>query len=154
MEEFRQIIGTPNLRAALAKIGIQVAKMSDLNRKQQKAVTNYKHCANDQWRFVNSWYDSRDEDARAYILDPRNLFDTIYSEALENIYGEGFCRFGAGASAYLKDIRFCGKQFLQTLSLYYTAKLMEEAFPEVEGTEEDAEKAAGVLREITKEVWG
>ena len=153
MKDFRQIIGTPNLRAALAKIGINVAKLKELNLKQQKAVTNYKYCANDQWQFVNSWYDSRDEGARSYILDARNLFETIYSEALENIYGEGFCRFGAGASAYLKDVRFCGKKFLQTLSLYYTAKLMEEAVPEVDGTEEDAEKAAAVLLEIAAEVW-
>ena len=135
---YREILGMPKLSAIL---GVSNLK-TDLTAKQKKAVRNIKYCANDQWQFVNSWYDERSEDARSFMLNPAELFDTIYSESLENIYDEGFCAFGAGASSYLKDIRFCGKPFLQKVALYYTAKLMEESVPEVEGTEEDAERVA------------
>lgn len=141
---FREIVGMPKLVNAL---GVKMLK-TDLNIKQKKAVRNIKFCANDQWQFVNSWYDEKDEDARKLMMDPSELFDRIYSESLENIYDEGFCAFGRGASSYLKDIRFCGKAFLQKVAFYFTAKLLEESVPEVDGTEEDAERVARELTEL------
>lgn len=138
---YREIIGMPKLTTVL---GISSIK-TDLNLKQKKAVKNIKYCANDQWQFVNSWYDEKCEDSRRLMMNPQELFDTIYSESQKNIYDEGMCSFGHGAEAYLKDIRFCGKKFLQTVALYYTAKLLEESVPEVDGTEEDAERVAREL---------
>lgn len=35
-----------------------------LNLKQKKAIKNIKYCANDQWQYVNGWYDERDESFR------------------------------------------------------------------------------------------
>lgn len=133
--EFRIAIGMPSLAIAL---GVETTK--DLNLKQKKAVKNIKWCAEDQWQWVNSYYDCQDESARAYMLNAREMFDTIYTDSQENIYEGGSVSFGGGAKSWLKDIRFCGKEFLQTVCLYYTAKVMEEAFDEVDGTEEDAER--------------
>ena len=138
---FREIIGMPKLTTVL---GISSLK-TDLNMKQKKAVKNIKYCANDQWQFVNSWYDERSEDARSLMMNAEELFNTIYTDSLDTIYDEGMCAFGSGAASYLKDIRFCGKKFLQKVAFYYTAKLLEDSVPEVEGTEEDANRVASDL---------
>ncbi|MBD5095040.1 MAG: hypothetical protein HDT26_12370 [Subdoligranulum sp.] len=144
---YRELLGMPKLTAAL-----NIGGLRELNQKQRKAQKNIKWCANDQWGFVNSWYDEKSEEARAFLLNPRELFDTIYSESLENVYGEGMCCFNSAAKRYLKDIRFCGKEFLQKVALYYTAKLLEEAVPEVEGTEEDAARVGRELLELKAEI--
>lgn len=145
---FREKIGMPKLSAYL---GVESLK-TGLNIKQKKAVKNIKYCANDQWGFVNSWYDERSEDARNFLLDARRVFDTVYNEGITNVYGDGYCSFSSGAQSYLKDIRFCGKKFLQSLALFYTAKLLEEAVVEVEGTEEDAQRVAEDLKAIKDEL--
>lgn len=145
---FREIIGMPKLATVLGVNSIKI----DLNFKQKKAVRNIKYCANDQWQFVNSWYDERCEDARAFMMNPDELFATIYAESLDNIYDEGMCSFGGGAKSYLKDIRFCGKEFLQKVALYYTAKLLKEAVPEVDGTEEDVERVANELKSLKEKL--
>lgn len=145
---YREIVGMPKLAPTL---GITSLK-TDLNLKQKKAVKNIKYCANDQWQFVNSWYDEKSEDARRFMMDPKALFNTIYKESMENVYDEGFCGFGGGAASYLKDIRFCGKQFLQTVTFYYLAKLLEDSVPEVDGTEEDAERVANELLALKAEL--
>lgn len=144
---FREQMGMPKLGPVLG-----VTKKSELTRKQQKALTNIKWCANDQWGYVNSWYDERSEEARKFMLDAASLFDTIYSESLANVYGEGFCIFNSSAQSYLKDVRFCGKKFLEIVTLYFTAKLLEEAVPEVEGTEEDAKRVADALMELKNRI--
>lgn len=136
---YREILGIPNLRT------VHSMYAADLNAKQKKAIRNIKYCANDQWQFVNSWYDHKCEDSRQFMMNPSKLFDTIYSESLENVYDEGMCSFGSRAKSYLKDIRFCGKEFLQKTVLYYTAKLLEESVPEVDGTDADAERVAQEL---------
>ncbi len=145
---YRELTGMPKLTAAL---GITSTK-TDLNMKQKKAVKNIKYCANDQWQFVNSWYDERSEDARSFMMNPKELFNTIYNESMTNVYVEGFCGFGGGAESYLKDIRFCGKKFLQTVTFYYLAKLLEDSVPEVDGTEEDAERVGKELLELKAEL--
>lgn len=145
---YREIVGMPKLVAAL---GITSQK-TDLNMKQKKAVKNIKYCANDQWQFVNSWYDEKCEDARSFMMNPKELFKTIYNESLTNVYDEGFCGFGGGAESYLKDIRFCGKKFLNTVVFYFLAKLLEDSVPEVDGTEEDAERVARELLELKAEL--
>lgn len=145
---YRELTGMPKLTAAL---GITSTK-TDLNMKQKKAVKNIKYCANDQWQFVNSWYDERSEDARSFMMNPKELFNTIYNESMTNVYDEGFCGFGGGAESYLKDIRFCGKKFLQTVTFYYLAKLLEDSVPEVDGTEEDAERVGKELLELKAEL--
>lgn len=145
---YRELLGIQTLADACG-----VAK-EDRNLKQRKAIRNIKYCANDQWQFVNSWYDNRDEDARAYMMNPRELFDTIYNESLKNVYDEGSVHFGTGAEAFLKDVRFCGKEFLKKVVFLYTAKLLEESVEEVDGTEEDAQRVYADLLSLKKEIYG
>ena len=146
---YREKIGMPKLNIVLG-----VATLKDLNLKQKKAVKNIKWCADDQWQHVNSWYDCEDPSAKAYVMNARELFDTIYHDAQENLYDEGSVHWGAGVKSYLKDIRFCGKQFLETVTLYYTAKFLEDSVGEVEGTEEDAERVYQDLLKLKTEIIG
>lgn len=144
---YRELIGMPKL-----SIFLGVESLKELNARQRKAVRNIKCCANDQWQYVNSWYDERCENSRTFMMNARELFDTIYHESLENVYNDGSCSFGRGAASYLKDIRFCGKSFLETVTLYYTAKLMEESVVEVDGTAEDAERVGQELLALKKSI--
>lgn len=121
--------------------------------KQKKAIKNIKYCANDQWQFVNSYIDGDDE-IRPFLLDASNLFSTIYNESQENIYDEGCVHFGGACASFLKDIRFCGKEFLQKVTLYYTAKLMEDIFAEVDATEEEQKAVLETLMIIKNEISG
>lgn len=142
MTNFREMLGISKLVDACG-----VAK-EERNAHQKKAIKNIKYCANDQWGYVNSWLDSKDPQARAYMLDAEDLFNTIYSESQTNVYREGYCGFGPGAHEYLKDIRFCGAKFLKQVCLFYTAKLLEESVYEVEGTEGDAQRIYETLAKI------
>lgn len=141
---FRELIGMPKLSVVL---GVKSIK-NDLNLKQKKAVRNFKYCSNDLWGYVNGWYDEHDESYREFLLSPKQVFNEIYNNGITYVYDEGSCSFNISAKQWLKDIRFCGKLFLQTIALYYTAKLIEEAFCEVGGTEEDAERIVKELNEI------
>ena len=140
---YREMLGMPTLKTLL---GVSDLK-SGLNQKQKKAVRNIKYCANDQWGYVNGWYDEHDQGYRDFMLSPEKLFNTIYRESLDAIYDEGAVCFGKAAEMWLKDIRFCGKSFLQKVAFYFTAKLLEDAVPEVDATEEDA---ANVARELER----
>lgn len=120
--------------------------------RHRKAIRNIRYCANDQWGYVNSWLDHRDESARAYVMNARELFDTIYDESLKNVYDEGSVHFGSHCESYLKEIKFCGKNFLQRVCLYYTAALLEDSIWEVEGTEEDATRIYNDLLQIKNSI--
>lgn len=144
---FRAIIQMPTLKTVLG-----VENLNLLNQKQKKAYKNIKFCADDQWQYVNGWYDERDENCRKLMMNPRKLFDLIYSESQHSVFDNGYSGGGSGAESWLKDTRFCGKKFLQTVTLYYTAKLLEEAFPEVDGTKEDAARIAKELLALKSEL--
>lgn len=121
-----------------------------LNMKQKKAVKNIRYCADDKWEYVNGWYDEKNEDWRAFMLNPESLFDSIYVDSLDNEYDEGYVAFSRAAHERIRDIRFCGKEFLERVTFFYLIELMQDAFDEVEGTEEDAlriEKELMVMKE-------
>lgn len=142
---FREQLNIPNLRATLNFKGVA-------DERQQKAIHNIKWCANTQWEHVNSWYDCRDEYARELMMSPRKLFAMIYNDSLENYYSEGSISTGRRAQMYMKDIRFCGREFLQKVAFYFTVELLEECVPEVEGTDEDIARVANELKEIKAEL--
>lgn len=145
---YREQLNMPNLKTFLGVNSLN----NDLNVRQRRAINNIKWCANDQWAWVNSWLDERSESARQYVMNARELFDMIYHESLVTVYREGITIFNRAAEAYLKDIRFCGKAFLQKVVFYSTAKFLEDSVPEVGGTEEEAEKVAQDLRELKAEL--
>lgn len=143
---FREILNINTLEAACG-----VAKGARTLR-QKKAIRNIKYCANDQWGYVNSWYDEKSESARNYMLDATDLFKTIYQESMRNVYDEGSVYFGTAAEEFMKDVRFCGTEFLKKVCLYYTAALLEESVYEVEGTEEDCMRIIEDLKKIQSEI--
>ena len=51
-------------------------------------------------------------EAKATLEDHDFLVSQIYDLALTEIFTEGANIFGKAAEAYLKDIRFCGKEWL------------------------------------------
>ena len=93
-------------------------KLSECNARQKKAFVNIKHAAN--WiigGLENCLYDYAETD-KAYISaynrlhDHEALVERVYSEAITSVYSDGCMRFGADAERVLKDIRFCGKDWL------------------------------------------
>lgn len=93
-------------------------KLSECNAKQRKAYINIAHAAN--WiigGLENVLLDNEPEsneyiDAKRQLDDHALLVDTIYDAALTEIYTDGACMFGNEVAKYLKDIRFCGKEWL------------------------------------------
>ena len=143
MTNYRNALEMPTLAQAR-----NVKSLKTLNAKQKKAVQNIRACADYQWMYVNDWYDNESEESKQFLLSPEKVFETVYKDSLQDVYFEGGMEFGTAAEKYLKDVRFCGKEFLQTVALYYTAKLLEEAVEEVEATEEQAQKVAEELKKI------
>lgn len=148
MTVYRDAIGMESLKRALNVSSLKC----DLDQKQKKAYKNIKYCTDGQWQYVNSWYDEKSEDCRQFVMDPRRLFNTIYEESLQNVYDEGMVSFGNRAESFLKDIKFCGKKFLQTVVLYYVAEFLEDSVPEVGGTEEDDQRIVKELIAIKQEI--
>lgn len=93
-------------------------KLSECNARQKKAFINIKNAAN--WiigGLENTMLDylPSDEDyknAQARLSDHEGLVAEIYDAAITEIYGDGFMGFGKEVEKYLKDIRFCGKDWL------------------------------------------
>ena len=146
MTDYREMMDMPKLCNATGIL------RENLNERQKKAIKNIKYCAEDQWQYVNSWYDEKSESAREYMMNAQELFDTIYYESQKSIYCEGSVHFGAQCESFLKDIRFCGTKFLKQVCFYYTAKLLEDSVCEVEGTEEDAKRVYKDLLEIKEHI--
>lgn len=93
-------------------------KLSECNAKQKKAYINIAHCAN--WiigglenTMQDNLPDSREYmSAKAQLDDHDSLVAMIYNGAISEVYGDGFCCFNEDSKSYLKDIRFCGKDWL------------------------------------------
>lgn len=93
-------------------------KLSECNERQRTAFINIKYAAD--WHIgglENILMDYEPttpeyKDAKAQLEDHAGLVDEIYHMALTDIYTAGGCFFGAGVTKYLKDIRFCGKDWL------------------------------------------
>ena len=143
----------PNFMKELHITGLnELTRKTKFTAKQQKAINNIKNCSDDKWEYVNSWYDEKDKDCRALILSPKKLFNIIYDDSLSYEYGDGYVAFNKEAQNRVKDIRFCGKEFLEKVTFYHVVELIQEAFSEVEGTQEDAERIIKELYEIRNEI--
>ena len=93
-------------------------KYADCNARQKKAYINIYHACN--WLLgglENTMQDNPEgsdyyEAAKAALADHDGLVAELYRMATSEVYEEGFCGFGGGAESYLRDIRFCGKEWL------------------------------------------
>ena len=91
-------------------------KVSEMTERQKKAYRNICNAAN--WHIgglENAVSDRKGEEkviCQAQLNDHDGLVFDIYQMAIEEIYLDGGMFFGKEAEAYLKDIRFCGKEWL------------------------------------------
>ena len=148
---FRNELGMQTLQVVLRHMGYDSKK--GLNAKQKLALKNIKWAANDMWQFVNGWYDEKEQSYREVFLDANKCFDTIYKCMLTDIYDEGCVSFGPDVKKYLNHIKFCGKKFLEPITFYYTVKLLEEALPEIDATQEEEDSVMQQLKELKTKVY-
>ena len=93
-------------------------KYADMNARQKKAFRNILYAAQFTIGGLENTLQDNAEDSEEYknaqaaLADHEGLVSEIYYEATHNIYGEGFVQFNQEASSFMKDIRFCGKDWL------------------------------------------
>ena len=105
-------------------------KFSECNKQQQKAWRNIKAAAD--WHMgglINTLQDELPgsvdyEEALATVKDLDGLVSTVYTMAINEVYmGTGI---GSNATQ-LKNIRFCGKEFLMQVVTLYCKRYQREA---------------------------
>ena len=93
-------------------------KVADMNVRQKKAFYNIKWAANDLIGGLENtlldYSEDSDEYKSAYELlyDHDRLVKALYENATTAVYGEGFCGFGKQYQMEIRDINFCGKEWL------------------------------------------
>ena len=93
-------------------------KISEMNTQQKKAFYNIRNAADYLIGGLENTMEDYPEDSEEYqeaqatLKDHDFLVSQIYDLALTEIFLEGANIFGKAAEAYLKDIRFCGKEWL------------------------------------------
>ncbi len=93
-------------------------KISEMNARQKKAYKNVYYAARDYIGGLENTISDNPEDseehisAKATLSNHAGLVEIIYQEATTNIFDEGAVYFGKAAEAYMKDIRFCGKDWI------------------------------------------
>ena len=93
-------------------------KYADCNARQKKAFRNIYHASN--WLLgdlENTMLDHPEgseeyERAKATLANHAGLVAELYRMATTDLYDDGSCCFNQAAERYLKDIRFCGKEWL------------------------------------------
>lgn len=93
-------------------------KYNEMNERQKKAFRNIKYAAQQFIGGLENTMMDYEEDSEEYqeadnlLNDHDALVNEIYEMAITNIYDEGSEYFGPQAGSMLKDIRFCGKDWL------------------------------------------
>lgn len=93
-------------------------KISEMNARQKKAFYNVYWAANDligglENTLLDYPEDSEDyKSAYALLNDHDRLVKTLYEMATTAFYGEGFCGFGQPYQRFIREINFCGKEWL------------------------------------------
>ncbi len=93
-------------------------KYSECNARQKRAFLNIKNASN--WLLgglENTMLDNTPDSAEYKAADARlkdhdGLVQELYEMSISEVYTDGSCQFGDSASKVLKDIRFCGKEWL------------------------------------------
>lgn len=94
-------------------------KVKDMNERQKKAFYNIKHAANDLLGGLENTLLDYSEDseeyksAKAFLDDHNALVQDLYIRATSEVYsGDGAVWFGKSAERFIRDINFCGKDWL------------------------------------------
>lgn len=93
-------------------------KVADMNVRQKKAFYNIKWAANDLLGGLENtmldYPEGSDEytHAQSLLNDHNELVCELYQMATTAIYDEGFCGFGRQHQMAIRDINFCGKEWL------------------------------------------
>lgn len=92
-------------------------KYSEMDARQKKAFRNIVGaCDNIVGELENTVSDCAGEEwadnAQALLDDHEKLVERIYEAVISEIHEAGRIQFGAGVERVLKDIRFCGKEWL------------------------------------------
>lgn len=93
-------------------------KVADMNERQKKAFFNIKYAANDLLGGLENTLLDYAEDSEEYksadalLKDHDALVKELYSMATSAVYGVGFCGFGKEYQMIIRDINFCGKDWL------------------------------------------
>ena len=100
------------------KKGEEIMKFSECNARQKKAYANICYAA----KFIiggleNTMLDypagsSEYEEAKAQLSDHEALVNEVYQESISCVFDVGYCDFSNSANSFLKDVRFCGKDWL------------------------------------------
>lgn len=90
----------------------------EMNEREQKAFKNIKYATYEILGGLENTMQDNPEDSREYInamntlSDYDTLVNMIYCEATTSYYRPGFIGFGEQYERFLKDLRFCGKDWL------------------------------------------
>lgn len=109
----------------------------EMNMKERKAYNNIKNAAIDYiYGLENGCFDS-DKDSGEYndyftqLNDLESLIEMVYIEAINTVYMNGMVSGGAAAKAYIKDIRFCGKEFLMEVTRHFCTMFQAEVLADL-----------------------
>ena len=93
-------------------------KYADCNARQKKAYLNIYHASNWLLGGLENTMLDNDPDSEEYksaaaqLADHDGLVNEVYRMATTEVYSDGSCCFNNQATSFLKDIRFCGKDWL------------------------------------------
>ena len=93
-------------------------KYADCNARQKKAYRNIYHASNwllgglENTMLENPEGSEEYQSAKAALADHDGLVAELYRMATTDVYDDGSCCFSQAAGSFLKDIRFCGKEWL------------------------------------------
>lgn len=93
-------------------------KIAEMNQRQKKAFYNIYYAANDLLGGLENTMLDYPEDSDEYksaeslLNDHNRLVEILYQMATTALYDEGFCGFGRAYQMAIRDINFCGKDWL------------------------------------------
>lgn len=112
-------------------------KFNECNACEKKAWKNIKNAAADYiFGMQNGCFDNEVgsqayNDYKKELEDLETLINVVYHEAITSVYNEGSIYFGKGAESAIRDIRFCGKEFLLEVTEHFCRKYQAEALAEI-----------------------
>ena len=93
-------------------------KVNEMNQRQKKAFYKIKYAAYDLIGGLENTLMDYPEDsdeyksAYAFLHDHDRLVKRLYEDATTCVYDVGYCGFGPEHERLIRDIRFCGKDWL------------------------------------------